>query len=57
MPSVSNKQKRFMAAAAHNPKFAKEAGIKQSVAQEFNRADQARDRRNAVKRAFKRVRG
>jgi len=39
MPSKSPKQKRFMAAAAHNPKFAKEAGIPQSVAKEFNAAD------------------
>lgn len=46
MPSVSKKQARFMAAAAHNPKFAKKAGIKQSVAKEFNRADQG-----ALKRA------
>lgn len=57
MPSVSPKQRRFMQAAAHNPKFAKEAGIKQSVAQEFSRADQAVKRRDAVKRAFKRARG
>lgn len=28
-----------MAAAAHNKKFAKKAGIKQSVAKEFNDAD------------------
>jgi len=28
-----------MAAAAHNPAFAKKVGIKQSVAKEFNRAD------------------
>lgn len=40
MPSKSAKQKRFMAAAAHNPAFAKKAGIKQSVAKEFNKADQ-----------------
>jgi hypothetical protein len=40
MPSKSTKQKKFMAAAAHNPKFAKEAGISQKVAREFNRADQ-----------------
>lgn len=39
MPSKSKKQARFMAAAAHNPKFAKKAGIKQSVAKEFNQAD------------------
>ena len=28
-----------MAAAAHNPAFARKAGIKQSVAKEFNAAD------------------
>lgn len=28
-----------MAAAAHNPAFAKRAGIPQKVAREFNRAD------------------
>lgn len=39
MPSTSEKQRRFMAAAAHNPEFAKKAGIPQSVAQEFNQAD------------------
>ena len=39
MPSTSEKQKRFMAAAAHNPEFAKKAGIPQSVAKEFNQAD------------------
>jgi hypothetical protein len=44
-----------MAAAAHSAKFAKEAGIKQSVAQEFNRADQAKGRRNAIKKAFKKT--
>lgn len=41
MPSVSKKQKRFMAAAAHSPEFAKKAGISQSVAKEFNSADNA----------------
>ena len=39
MPSKSAKQKKFMAAAAHNPEFAKKAGIPQEVAQEFNKAD------------------
>lgn len=39
MPSTSNRQARFMAAAAHDPKFAKGAGIKPSVAREFNQAD------------------
>ena len=42
MPSVSEKQKRFMAAAAHDPEFAAKAGISQSVAQEFNDADKAK---------------
>lgn len=37
--STSEKQARFMAAAAHNPAFAKKAGIEQSVAKEFNDAD------------------
>lgn len=42
MPSKSKKQKKFMAAAAHNPKFAKKAGIPQSVAKEFHSADKAK---------------
>jgi len=43
MPSVSEKQQRFMAAVAHNPAFAREASISQSVAEEFNAADEAKD--------------
>jgi len=39
MPSVSKKQARFMAAAAHDPGFAKSAGIPQGVAKEFNQSD------------------
>jgi hypothetical protein len=39
MPSKSKKQARTMAAAAHNPKFAKKVGIPQNVAQDFNQAD------------------
>ena len=39
MPSKSAKQARTMAAAAHNPKFAKKMGIPVSVAKEFNQAD------------------
>jgi len=39
MPSKSPKQARLMAAAAHNPTFAKRAGIPQKVAREFNQAD------------------
>jgi hypothetical protein len=36
MPAKSEKQKQFMDAAAHNPKFAKAAGIPVSVAKEFS---------------------
>lgn len=39
MPSKSPAQARLMAAAAHNPKFAKKVGVPRSVAKEFNRAD------------------
>jgi len=42
MPSKSAKQARFMQAAAHNPDFAKKAGIPQSVAREFAAADEAK---------------
>ena len=45
MPSVSEKQKRMMAAAAHNPKFAKKVGIPEAVAKEFNQADVAKKTR------------
>ena len=38
MPATSAKQKKFMDAAAHNPKFAKKAGIPTDVAQEFSTA-------------------
>jgi hypothetical protein len=38
--SVSQAQFRTMAAAAHNPKFAKKVGISTDVAKEFNQADQ-----------------
>lgn len=37
--SVSQAQFRTMAAAAHNPEFAKKVGISQDVAQEFHSAD------------------
>lgn len=42
MPSTSPKQARTMAAAAHNPAFARKVGIPQTVAREFNQADKAR---------------
>ena len=37
MPAVSEKQKRFMDAAAHNPKFAKAAGVPVATAKEFSK--------------------
>ena len=38
MPSVSKKQERFMQAVAHNPAFAKKAGVPQSVGKEFTKS-------------------
>lgn len=38
MPATSLKQKRFMDAAAHNPTFARQAGIPQSVAKDFSQS-------------------
>ena len=54
MPSTSNKQRRFMAAAAHDPKFAKRVGIPQSVARDFNQADKGKKLAEAMKRMPKR---
>ena len=42
MPSVSAKQHRFMEAVAHNPSFAKKAGVPQSVGKDFSSADKGR---------------
>lgn len=42
MPSSSKKQRNFMAAAAHNPAFAKKVGIPTKVAKEFNQADKGK---------------
>jgi hypothetical protein len=39
MPSTSKQQRKFMAAAANNPGFAKKAKIPQSVAKDFHGAD------------------
>ena len=39
MPSVSKAQRNLMAAAAHNPSFAKKVGVPVKVAKEFNKAD------------------
>lgn len=42
MPSKSEKQKRTMQAAAHNPAFAKKVGIPVKVAKEYAAADAAK---------------
>ena len=42
MPSKSKAQRNLMAAAAHNPAFAKKVGVPVSVAQEFNKADKGK---------------
>ena len=35
MPAKSEKQRKFMAAVANNPKFAKEVGVPKAVGEEF----------------------
>ena len=42
MPSTSKKQHNFMAAVAHNPAFAKKAGVPQSVGKDFSNADKGK---------------
>jgi len=44
MPSKSASQARLMAAAAHDPEFAKKAGVSQDVARDFNQADKGTSR-------------
>jgi hypothetical protein len=53
MPSTSKKQKRMMAAAAHNPAFAKKVGVPVKVAKDFNDADFAKDLGAAAERRRK----
>ena len=52
MPSKSPAQARLMAAAAHDPAFAKKAQVPVEVAKEFNEADTMR-RQIAVARALR----
>ena len=42
MPSKTKKQANFMAAVANNPKFAKKAGVPQSVGEDFAKADKGK---------------
>jgi hypothetical protein len=54
MPSVSDKQHRFMEAVAHDAKFAKKAGVPQSVGKDFAKADEAKVSQQLTKRLDKR---
>ena len=47
MPSVSKKQHNLMEAVAHNPGFAKKAGIPQSVGKHFHEADKMKGKKFA----------
>jgi hypothetical protein len=49
--STSQAQFRTMAAAAHNPKFARKVGISQSVAKEFHGADRGANYKKLPKKA------
>lgn len=53
MPSVSDKQKRTMQAAAHDPAFAARMGIPQHVAKEFETADKAKAAKSKSKKKGK----
>lgn len=45
MPSKSPAQHRLMEAVAHNPKFAKKAGVPVKVGKEFVTADAAKGKK------------
>lgn len=47
MPSKTKAQRNLMAAAAHNPTFAKKVGVPTKVAKEFNKADKGRKFRSS----------
>ena len=49
MPSTSAKQARFMQAVAHNPEFAKQAGVPQSVGKDFVEADKRKKLARALR--------
>ena len=49
MPAKSEKQKRLMDAAAHNPAFAKKVGIPAKVAKEFSQASKGMTFKKAAK--------
>ena len=49
MPSTSAKQARFMQEVAHNPEFAKQAGVPQSVGKDFVEADKRKKLAKALR--------
>lgn len=51
MPSKSKAQHDLMEAVAHDPAFARKAGIPQSVGEEFSEADKAARRYGAKGKA------
>lgn len=53
MPSTSAKQHRFMEAVAHSAKFARKAGVPQSVGKDFAAADKASGKKFSAKHAKK----
>lgn len=50
MPSKSPAQHKLMEAVAHNPEFARKAGIPQSVGKDFAASDKAKGMNKADKR-------
>lgn len=50
MPTKSAKQKRLMQAAAHDPKFAKKAGVPMSVAKEYLAEDKHKGKHKEEKK-------
>lgn len=57
MPAKSAKQERFMQAVANNPKFAKQAGVPQSVGKEFTKSKGGQMKTEMKKVATKAVKG
>lgn len=58
MPSKSKKQHDLMVAVANNPKFAKKAGIPQSVGKDYEKADEGKKlKRGGSIRGYGKARG
>ena len=53
MPSKSAKQHNFMEAVAHDSKFAKKAGVPQSVGRDFVEADKGKSFPKTTKKRAK----